>query len=167
MDGGAALARIGVALGADVPMCLSARPLIARGIGERIEGLGRMPRLSLVLANPMLALATPAVFAALKSRSNPPMPAIAGTDLAHLASLLSYLGNTRNDLEAAAAQIAPDTREVLASLWDAGAPLARMSGSGATCFGIFETPKAAAAAAAAIRERRPAWFVAATETCAA
>lgn len=160
------LAEVGGMLGADVPMCLAAQPLIARGIGERIELVRAMPSIHLVLVNPMIAVSTPAVFAALRSRSNPPLPETRATHFGDFASLIKYLQATRNDLEAVAAQIAPEIGSVLASLGEAGAPFARMSGSGATCFGIFETPGAAAAAEAAIRERHPSWFVISTETSA-
>src|SRR5690606_4582683 len=125
-------------LGADMAMCLAGRPLIARGIGEEIEPVERLPSLPLVLVNPGVAVATPAVFSGLANRTNPPlppMPADQGTE-----ALLQWLGATRNDLHIPAASVAPAIGEALAALDGEGAEFARMSGSGATCFGIFVDP---------------------------
>lgn len=157
-----ALALVGARLGADVPMCLHAAPLIARGIGEIIEPVASMPQLHMVLVNAGVEVSTPAVFAALASKENPPLPPLPrhfGFD-----HLPGWLGAARNDLEAPAIAIAPAIAESLAALRAGQAAFARMSGSGATCFGLYETPALAQSAAAAIRRSRPGWFVAATSS---
>ncbi len=136
--GRARLAEISLPLGADLPMCVWGEPLRARGIGETIEILPPLPRFRLVLANPGVAVATPAVFRALTVRDNPPMPEVPER-FADVAALVDWLGGTRNDLEAAAITVAPAIAETLAEMRSRpGCLLARMSGSGATCFGVFE-----------------------------
>ena len=154
------LARVGLGLGADVPMCLAARPLLARGIGDEITPVDGFPSLGIVLVNPGVAVSTAAVFAALASRDNGPLPPLP----AHLDfhTLCNWLETTRNDLEAPARAIAPAINGALAALKKAGAHFVRMSGSGATCFGLFESGNLAKRAASEIRKRKPDWFVAAT-----
>lgn len=164
LERGSVLTRVAQELGADVPMCLAARPLIARGIGHEIEVLSRFPALWLVLVNPGVAVATPDVFRALSSRDNPPLQPL--PENGDPGVLLSWLAATRNDLEAPALTIAPAIGHALAALRQNGAAFARMSGSGATCFGIFGTEAAAGRAAAMIRAHQPSWFVAPTTTTA-
>ncbi|MEP9370869.1 4-(cytidine 5'-diphospho)-2-C-methyl-D-erythritol kinase [Mesorhizobium sp. KR1-2] len=154
------LAALGLKLGADVPMCLAARPLLARGIGEVLEPVADLPPLPLVLVNPGVGVSTPDVFRALASRENPPLPPLPGR--LDPASVLEWLRATRNDLENPAKTLAPAIGDALDALGGTGAPFARMSGSGATCFGLFETDADAARAAEAIRASYPGWFVAAT-----
>lgn len=154
-----ALAAAALRLGADLPMCLYARTLVARGIGEEIEPVEGMLPLHMVLANPGVAVPTPAIFRALASRENPPLPRLAGAT-----ALFDWLAATRNDLEAPAIALAPEIGDVLSALSASGAAPARMSGSGATCFGLFNSPAEAEAAASAIAARYPAWYVTATRT---
>lgn len=162
-----ALARCGHALpgdtqqlGADVPVCLASTPARMRGVGEILQPLPPMPPLALVLVNPGTAIPTPQVFARLSHRDNPPLPPMP-TGFADTAALIAWLGRTRNDLQPAALALAPVIEQVLAALRAQGAGLARMSGSGATCFGIFERPATAQAAAKALS--RPGWWAVATE----
>ncbi|WP_183487550.1 4-(cytidine 5'-diphospho)-2-C-methyl-D-erythritol kinase [Martelella radicis] len=159
------LAQLGLSLGADVPMCLASRPLIARGIGEVILPATGFPRLFLVLANPLLPVATPAVFAALENRHNAPL-AIDETLPVHPPDWLLLVQKSRNDLQLPASRIAPEIHGVLDALTSAGASLSRMSGSGATCFGLFVDLESAIAAADRLSHARPDWFVAATATLA-
>ncbi|MFC3727279.1 4-(cytidine 5'-diphospho)-2-C-methyl-D-erythritol kinase [Neoaquamicrobium sediminum] len=154
-----ALAAAALRLGADLPMCLYARTLVARGIGEEIEPVEGIPPLHMMLANPGVAVPTPAIFRALASRENPPLPRLAGAK-----ALFDWLAATRNDLQAPAIALAPEIGDVLSALSASGAALARMSGSGATCFGLFNSPADAEAAASAIAARYPAWYVTATRT---
>jgi 4-diphosphocytidyl-2-C-methyl-D-erythritol kinase len=154
------LAALGLKLGADVPMCLAARPLVARGIGEHLEPLADFPPLPLVLVNPGVGVSTPDVFRALASRENPPLPRLPAR--LDPASVLEWLRATRNDLENPAKTLAPAIGDALDALGGTGALFARMSGSGATCFGLFESDADAARAAASIRAGFPSWFVAAT-----
>jgi 4-diphosphocytidyl-2-C-methyl-D-erythritol kinase len=158
----AALAEIGLPLGADLPMCLAGKPLVARGVGEALSPVADFPRLGMVLVNPGVAVSTADVFAALSKRDNDPLPPLPPTIDFH--SLRNWLETTRNDLEPVARAIEPAIGEALSALNRAGAGFARMSGSGATCFGLFETGNVAKRAAAAIRARHPGWFVAATRT---
>jgi len=147
-----------LALGADLPACLAGWPCRMSGIGERLAPLA-LPPFWIVLANPGVPLATAAVFAGLGSRSNPPMPEPPAFPTPEAA--FSWLSARRNDLEAPAIAAAPVISEALAALAaQPGCRLARMSGSGATCFGLFAAETAALAAAAALRRSEPAWWVA-------
>lgn len=141
-------------LGADLPVCMFGRAARMRGVGERIEPL-RMPRLHAVLVHPGLALPTPAVFAALDRADNAGLGALPRD--AGAGDWLAWLSRQRNDLEAPAVRLAPALADLLDGIRAAGAVLARMSGSGATCFGLF--PDAAAATAAAERLRAPGRWV--------
>lgn len=131
------LAALSLPLGADVPMCVIGEPLRARGIGDEIAPIAPLPPFRLELANPGVPVSTPAVFRALASRENPPLPPLPD-HFADVEALVAWLGATRNDLEAAAISIAPSIAETLADMRARpGCLFARMSGSGATCFGIF------------------------------
>lgn len=154
------LARLGLALGADVPVCLGACAATMGGIGETLTPAPALPECWLALVNPGVALATPAVFRARTGDFSPPMPlADAPADAAALAAALALRGN---DLTAPAITLAPDIAVALGDLEQAaGCLLARMSGSGATCFGLFAEGAAARAAARSIAARRPGWWTAA------
>lgn len=148
------------ALGADLPVCLAGRPARMRGVGEILDPLGPLPPLHLVLVNPGAGLATPRVFAALGRRDNPPLPPVLPT-LPDSAAAIALLGGLRNDLEPAAIELMPVIADCLAALTAAGAGLARMSGSGATSFGLFATAAAADRAADRIRAAAPrGWWIA-------
>lgn len=160
-----ALSRLALGLGADVPVCLWGRPSAVSGIGEMLAPAPPLPAAWLVLVNPGVAVPTKEVFAARTG----PYSALAPLDRApaDAADLARLLKERRNDLAAPAQRIAPSIAAVLASLeTNAGCLLARMSGSGATCFGLFATADGAAAAAAAIARQRPDWWsVAAALRC--
>jgi len=154
------LERLALDLGADVPVCLAGRAAFVAGVGERLTLAPPLPPAWLVLVNPGRALATAAVFAARGGPFSAPAPfAETPADTAHLAALLKA---RRNDLTEAALAEAPVVADVLAALEAApGALLARMSGSGATCFALFANEAAARAAAARILAAQGAWWVAA------
>jgi 4-diphosphocytidyl-2-C-methyl-D-erythritol kinase len=154
------LAQAALSLGADMPMCLAATPLVARGIGEKLEPATGLPPLAMVLVNPGVAVPTPAVFRALANRENPPLPALPARCGFH--DFTAWLAPTRNDLQAPAMSVAPVISEVLAALDNSGAALARMSGSGATCFALFGSVSQAERAAASIAAAEPSWYVQAT-----
>src|SRR5262245_16542341 len=156
------LARLCPALGADVPMCLTARPLLAAGIGEQIAKIPNFPPLNLVLVNPGVPIGTANVFRALSAYENPGLPQLPAEFT--LDRLVAWLKLTRNDLEPTAIGIAPEIEEALGELTMAGALVTRMSGSGATCFGLFESAAQAKGAARHIERQRPGWFVVATES---
>ena len=148
-----------LALGADVPACLTGRAVRLRGIGERLDPVPVLPPLPAVLVNPGVAVSTPAVFARLAQRENPSMPDLP-VSFNDAGALALWLAAQRNDLEPPACALAPVIGDVLARL--RAVPdclLARMSGSGATCFGLFPDADAAERAAAALVAVRPEWWV--------
>jgi 4-diphosphocytidyl-2-C-methyl-D-erythritol kinase len=129
-------------LGADVPMCLAGRAALASGVGEKLMPVPPLPACGLLLVNPGKALATGDVFAARRGDFSQPQP------LAHpwsdLASLVEALAARGNDLTAAATALCPPIGEVLAFLHQSsGVRYAAMSGSGATCFALYDTPTGA------------------------
>lgn len=156
----AALARLALSLGADVPVCLHSTPAMMAGVGELLAAAPGFPAFWLVLVNPMRGLSTASVFHALDRRHNPAGPD-APRRFADIGTLVAWLSRQRNDLEAPARQLLPLVGAVLGALrWQPTCRLARMSGSGATCFGLFATEGEAMAAAAAIRSAEPGWWVA-------
>ncbi len=150
-----------LALGADVPVCLAGRPARMTGIGEAVAVLAHdLPPAWLVLVNPGVGVATPAVFKALTMRDHPALPAVLPR-WHDVRGMAAFLGDQRNDLEGPAITIAPVIADVKAALAaQAGCLMARMSGSGATCFGLFGDAAAAALAASVIAKAQPGWWVA-------
>jgi 4-diphosphocytidyl-2-C-methyl-D-erythritol kinase len=146
-----------IELGADVPACLAARPVWVAGIGERLEPAPQLPPLGIVLANPRIELPTADVFRARQSDfSGGERPAIAGLDVA---ALIASLAGCRNDLTAAAVTQVPEITAVLDRLAALpGALLARMSGSGATCFALFADRAAARRADTMLQRAKPEWW---------
>lgn len=146
-------------LGADLPVCMQApQPCRMQGLGEVVTPLRGVPGLALVIVNPGVPLSTPAVFGALSQRRNPPMPAVL-PDWPDVGAFCDWLSEMRNDLEAPACALLPQTGGVIDALArQPGCLLARMTGSGATCFGIFATMHEASAARDALD--RPGWFAA-------
>ena len=149
-----------LAMGADVPVCLAGRAVRMTGIGEGLAAVPALPEAWLVLVNPGVAVSTPAVFKSLARADNAPMP----RDVPRLrgaAELAAFVQMQRNDLEVAATVLQPVIGRAKAALTaQAGCLMARMSGSGATCFGLFADPFSANAAARAIQQAEPAWWVA-------
>lgn len=158
------LAAIALKLGADVPMCLESRPLRASGIGERIDAIANMPPFALVLANPLKPVSTPEIFRRLTCKDHPPIGQLPHSR--EHAVWLDFLSSLRNDLERPARALLPEIADICALLQDVGARLVRMSGSGATCFGIFDGASAADVAARQLTEQRPDWFFQASVTIA-
>jgi 4-diphosphocytidyl-2-C-methyl-D-erythritol kinase len=159
------LEALALRLGADVPVCLTRRSARLEGIGERVTPAPNLPAAPLVLVNPGIGLATPKVFAARRGDfSSGPGPAgvfaVPPTDVPALAEGLRPYAN---DLTAAAAGLLPEIDACLTMLdRQDGCLLARMSGSGATCFGLFASDAEAAAAAETIAAARPGWWAVAT-----
>ncbi|WEK57028.1 MAG: 4-(cytidine 5'-diphospho)-2-C-methyl-D-erythritol kinase [Candidatus Brevundimonas phytovorans] len=154
----AALEAVAGVVGADGPMCLRARPAWATGRGDDLRDEPRLPALHAVLLNPGLPSPTGAVY-----RAYDEAPA-GGSDRPEVpadwspAAVIDWLKGQRNDLEAPALRVTPGIGEALAAMNEApGCRLTRMSGSGATVFGLFED--AAAAQAAAVALQRPGWWV--------
>jgi 4-diphosphocytidyl-2-C-methyl-D-erythritol kinase len=151
------LTQLARSLGADVPVCLRSRPALMSGIGEILAAAPAVPDVGLVLLNPGVAVSTPAVFRARTAGFSPPagFPA-AGWPSAE--ALSQTLAETHNDLEAPARFLAPEIDAALAALANVpGCHIARMSGSGATCFGLFVDSQAARHAAETLQ--RDNWWV--------
>ncbi len=151
------LSKAALALGADVPMCLISKPLRAEGIGEKIA-LQDLPPLHAVLVNPRVPVSTPDVFGALATPDGTPLswPPPNGS----VRELCAWLRQARNDLETPAQRVAPIIGDVLGALsQQSGLLLSRMSGSGATCFGIFTDVGLAEIAAKIIAQAEPDWWV--------
>ena len=157
--------------GADVPVCLASRACDMTGVGETLLPLS-LPKLPSVLVNPRVPVATKDVFAALGLRSGQLLVGV--TDVirapawpdegASVGDWVKALADVPNDLEPPALRVQPVISEVLSALRASqGVQLARMSGSGATCFAIFSSASDAQAAAATISADHPAWWVHAGE----
>lgn len=153
------LQQIALSLGADVPVCLHSRQVRLRGVGDILTPLPSLPPAWLVLANPRVQVSTPTVFSGRKGEpfSAPIHPIPKWPDTAALAR---FLKTCRNDLSNAAIRIAPCIATVLDALeGQKDCLLTRMSGSGATCFGLFERKDQAERAASDLVRHHPGWWV--------
>jgi 4-diphosphocytidyl-2-C-methyl-D-erythritol kinase len=155
-----------LATGADVPVCLDPQARLMRGIGNELSAPLALPPLNAVLVNPGVAVATKDVFARWKPAVSPSPPC----DMAALTkgvgyeALLGLLATQPNDLETPAIALAPVIAEVIVGLRaQPGCGLARMSGSGATCFGLFPSAEAAMAAAKSLADEFSHWWVRAAQ----
>lgn len=146
-------------LGADMPVCLCNTPQRMTGVGEHVEPVKSLQPMWLVLVNPGVPTPTGPIFHALETKTNPAMGEV--PDFPSLGAQVAWLRSQRNDLQLPAIDLCPEVDEALIALEASGALLARMSGSGATCFGIFASQAAADRAAKAIN--RPDWWVVAAE----
>lgn len=145
-------------LGADVPVCLRPRSYWMQGIGEELSDGPTLPDyLGMVLVNPKVEVSTPTIFSNLSTKSNPAHAQFPAAFETH-ETLGDWLGSHRNDLETPAIELAPEIADVLRVL-EAEEPIcARMSGSGATCFGIFSLVEAKAVGGL-LKEKHPEWWV--------
>lgn len=156
-----AVMAVAMGLGADVPACVYRRPCFASGIGQDLLAAPTLPNAGLVLVNPGIKLSTPAVF---RERRSGFEPSVADADarIDTVPALVDFLEERENVLTNAATRLAPSIADVLYEIEQLpGCRLARMSGSGATCFGIFDDAAAAEKAAAALNQS--GWWVQATE----
>jgi 4-diphosphocytidyl-2-C-methyl-D-erythritol kinase len=151
--------------GADVPVCLASQSCVMSGIGERLSAPLKLPPLFAVLLTPPIHVATRAVFErfalhslgdAFSHVSQPLLP----SHLESYAALITHVNQTHNDLQQPAIEIAPQISIALESVRQTGCDVSRMSGSGATCFGLFPTYKAAAQAAKRLNNQHPKWWCA-------
>lgn len=148
-----------VRLGADVPVCLVPGPQRMSGVGERITPVRDIPTCWSLLVNPGVEVPTPKVFRALENKVNAPMPADL-PDWSEFEGFVAWLGEQRNDLQRPGCQLMPVISEVLEALRSQpGVRLSRMSGSGATCFGLCAEAETAEAAARALRVAHPDWWI--------
>lgn len=141
-------------LGADVPMCLAGRPALASGIGERLAPAPSLPACAILLVNPGVALPTPAVFGARQGGFSAALPL--GNGWGGLGDFADDLARRGNDLTQAAISLQPEVAAVLDRLRQSeGAAHVAMSGSGATCFGLYGSIEDARRAASLLPE---AWW---------
>ena len=159
----------GRATSADVPVCLDPRPRVMRGIGEMLSAPLPLPRLHALLVNPGVAVPTKLVFSGWRPSANPLRASKSAADFAaspkiqNEEQLLDWLASEANDLEAPAIALEPVIADVLASLRAAaGCRLARMSGSGATCFALFASAGDSASAGKNLRAKFPDWWISET-----
>lgn len=151
-----------LSLGADVPVCMAAQASRMQGIGEQVTRVD-LPKLPALLVNPGVHVPTGAVFSGLTCRDNPPMPPVI-PDFTSPQDCAGWLSRQRNDLQASASVVAPEIDRVLSDLNDTrDVLLTRMSGSGATCFALYPTLKAADLAADDIKAARPHWWCVVTK----
>ncbi|MDF2369521.1 MAG: 4-(cytidine 5'-diphospho)-2-C-methyl-D-erythritol kinase [Rhizobiaceae bacterium] len=155
-------AAVAATLGADVPMCLVSVPLIARGIGDALAPATTLPSVSLLLVNPLEEISTTEVFGALADKNNAPLTLDRIPD--NLDTLVAVLKNARNDLEKPAETLTPLLGVVRKALQYHHPEIVRMSGSGATFFGIFRDLQAAQFAAEALNASYPHWYIHACTT---
>ena len=156
------------ATGADVPVCLDPRARLMRGIGEILSAPLPLPRLHALLVNPGVAVPTKLVFSGWRPSANPIRALDSTADFAvpkmqNEDQFLDWLASEANDLEVSAIALEPAVAEVLASLRAAtGCRLARMSGSGATCFALFASAAETATAGQTLRTQFPDWWISET-----
>ena len=156
------LRAIAETLGSDVPVCVESKASWMQGRGEHVTPAGALPELPMLLANPGIEVPTAAVFGALTKRSG--TSNIDHPQLLQPGKLIAFLKKTENDLEAPAREIAPVIGQVLSELSRMpGVEFWRMSGSGATCFALFEDTAAAGMAAIALSHSHPDWWVKSTK----
>ncbi len=151
--------RLAQKLGADVPACYIGKPVWAEGIGEKMTRLPEMPAMHFVLVNPLVQTPTPEVFARYNSKFSAAIQFSGRRKTMHewIADLKLY----RNDLTDAALQVTPEIKDVLQALVETpNCHFARLSGSGATCFGVYDNQDAAIAAVNKLKQRYPRWWVA-------
>ena len=148
-----------MALGADIPVCMASGLTLMEGAGEDVTQLSAAPNWGVVLVNPNVGVSTPAVSNALNAKQNPPMQ-----DVAENCVDIAWLGEQRNDLEPPAIASVPEVAAVVDAISEIPqCQVARMSGSGATCFGLFADIKHANAAAERLQQAHPNWWVVATK----
>ncbi len=153
---------IAATIGSDVPVCVDSVATFMEGRGEILRAVQSMPLVPMLLVNPGVPVSTRDVFAALETRSGVAMT-LPGGHFQDTADLLRFLDSTRNDLEVPATRLQPVIGEVLKAIAALpGALLARMSGSGATCFGIFADGDCCQRATRVLKEAAPGWWVAPT-----
>ncbi|MGI9386601.1 MAG: 4-(cytidine 5'-diphospho)-2-C-methyl-D-erythritol kinase, partial [Methyloligellaceae bacterium] len=156
--------RMAKCLGADVAVCYGQRAAVMTGIGEAVTPAPRLPEIAVVIVNPAIPLPTQTIYAALNAPDFAPHLVGGTTDLdrsfGDLNQLMAYLETAPNDLEQAALSLVPAVGDVKAELAaQDGCLLARLSGSGSTCFGIFPDQCIAETAEHAIARQRPDWWV--------
>lgn len=155
-----------LSLGADVPVCLHGcqhgSAIRMSGIGETLSELQKTPALPILLVNPNVGVSTPAIFKSLASKNNPPLTK-PNEPIDKAAPFAQWINDCRNDLQPPALLHCQEVETCLEALSNCnGSLIARMSGSGATCFGLFENDEDARSAAEKLQSEHPDWWVVAT-----
>ena len=155
--------RIGYALGADIPVCLANQPMRIGGMGEKLAKIPALPPFPVLLVNPRISCQTAQVFSQcgeITGNALPPLPKTTSNQR----QWVEYLKQCRNDLEIPAQKLHPEIQTVLTQLRACrDCQLARMSGSGASCFAIFPTSQAVVLCQKSLQRQHPKWWFAATE----
>lgn len=148
----------GLALGADVPVCIKSTTQRMQGIGEKLTDVKVFPKLAAVLVNSGDKVSTPVIFKLLKNKVNQDIGNLPNKKMT-FTQTVHYLSELRNDLELPAFELIPNIKNVITLLNNSGSSLSRMSGSGATCFGLFADFELAKSAANNISTDNPNWWV--------
>lgn len=144
-------------LGADVPVCLKSKSVRMKGVGEILLPILTLPEMHLVLVNPRQTVSTPEIFKHLKDKHNSEMDTIPKNSA--FDAFIAWLKLQRNDLQAPAVSLVPAISNALSAIENTHASIARMSGSGATCFGIYRSSEDAENAATQLSDLHPDWWV--------
>lgn len=155
--GQAKIMEIAKKLGADVPMCIIGKPLMAKGIGEKITLIENMPEFAIVAVNPQKKLESKKVFENLKKINNPPLEKIPKTE--NMGEWIEWLKNCRNDMTDAASKLMPEIKKCLKIIESTEPKITRMTGAGATCFGLYTSIEDAQNAQEKIKMKHPNWWV--------
>ena len=148
--------RIAKELGADVPMCIIEKPLLAKGIGDEIQEMPNMPKLHIVMVNPNVELKSKIVFDKLQKTDNEPLPELPTND--NTKEWIEWLQMCRNDMQDTAMQLVPEIGTCINVLEKNGAELARMTGAGASVFGLYTSEQSAQNAEKEIKIKYPNWW---------
>ncbi len=148
----------GLALGADVPVCIKSTTQRMQGIGEKLTDVKVFPKLAAVLVNSGDKVSTSVIFKLLKNKVNQDIGNLPNKKMT-FTQTVHYLSELRNDLELPAFELIPNIKNVITLLNNSGSSLSRMSGSGATCFGLFADFELAKSAANNISTDNPNWWV--------
>ena len=148
----------GLALGADVPVCIKSTTQRMQGIGEKLTDVKVFPKLAAVLVNSGDKVSTSEIFKLLKNKVNQDIGNLPNKKMT-FTQTVHYLSELRNDLELPAFELIPNIKNVITLLNNSGSSLSRMSGSGATCFGLFADFELAKSAANNISTDNPNWWV--------
>lgn len=152
-----------LSLGADVPVCCVGKTVRMSGIGEEISDVKSPSRLPIILANPGIEIATPAIFKALSTKNNQPLSTFPKNGWDDIPTFIAWVTKNRNDLSVPAQTLNPQITACLTALGELdGALISRMSGSGATCFALFSNDKAAQDGLKNLTIKHPDWWSVAT-----
>ncbi len=156
------LCEIGLQIGADVPSCIYSKPLFVTGIGENLKELPNFPSLNILIVNPLKPVSTKKIFEMGFKNYSKPID-VNFNDFTNFSKLIAFLQNTKNDMQQIAISLCPEIEDILQFLSkQKGVLLARMSGSGASCFAIFETQENLTFAKKIFQKKHPNYWAIST-----